>query len=326
MIARVLERAGGGYVRPLDPQRDLEPLADLIESAFGEELALTSSPMVRDMRQMALLGPLLWVAGAAVHLFSGYVWIEDGQLVGNISLTEDREPGTWNISNVAVLPAYRGRGIAGQLLDVALAHVRQRRGRRILLQVRADNAPALALYTHRGFTIFDTVHELDLPFHAWPVVLGISPALRRLRPSDARPLLHLILASTPPAVLRHRPSLLDAYRRGVWDRVGQWLQMAFNSRERWEWVAPWGKELVGYGLLTAKLPNGPHEVELHVRPDQRGLWELPLAEALLHTALHLPRQHVRAYISASHPEALHALHRLGFKTLRVLAQMVLELG
>lgn len=326
MIAHVLERATGGYVRPLDLQHDLEPLADLIESAFGDELALTGSQMVRDMRQMALLGPLLWVAETAAHFLSGYVWIEDGQLVGNISLTEDRQPGTWNISNVAVLPAYRGRGIAGQLVDVAIAHVRRRRGRRILLQVRADNAPALALYAHRGFTTFDTLHELDLPPHAWPVVLGVSPALRRLRGSDARPLLRLILASTPTEVLRHRPGLLGSYRRGGWYRLGEWLQAAFTGRERWEWVAPWGEELAGYGLVTAKLPHGPHELELHVRPGQRGLWEMPLAEALLHTALRLPRQHLRAYISASHPEALNALHNLGFKTLRVLTQMVLELG
>ncbi|MFV8820091.1 ribosomal protein S18-alanine N-acetyltransferase [Haliea sp. E17] len=56
-----------------------------------------------------------------------------------------------SIDNIAVHPAAQGRGLGGVLLGEALAVLRDRRVQRCVLDVRASNAPALALYRRYSF-------------------------------------------------------------------------------------------------------------------------------------------------------------------------------
>jgi len=328
MIAQAVRKCSlADHIRPFNPARDLGALARLIEAAFGEELAVTGSSIVRDMRQMALLGPMLWAAHAVTPFFTGYVWIEGGQFVGNASLSQESErSSTWVLSNVAVRPEFRGRGIAGQLLEAAIAHVRRDRGRRVLLQVRADNQAALALYRHHGFITFDTLHELNLAEYNWPLAPGLDTVpLRRAYARDSQRLYQLVAVSTPREVLLRHPLRAQRFRRGLWWWLGQSFQLAFNGQQLSELVAEQQGELVAYGSVNAHLLHGPNELELYVLPGQRGRWELPLVEGLINLIQDMPRYSLRAYISASHPEGLRALGQLGFETLRVLEQMSLEL-
>lgn len=55
------------------------------------------------------------------------------------------------IMNIGVLPAWRRRGIASALLDRFLSEAAVRGARVAFLEVRASNAPALALYEKSGF-------------------------------------------------------------------------------------------------------------------------------------------------------------------------------
>jgi N-acetylglutamate synthase len=48
--------------------------------------------------------------------------------------------------------AWRGRGLGGAIVAALLAEARRRGAAKAFLQVTADNAPALALYTRFGFT------------------------------------------------------------------------------------------------------------------------------------------------------------------------------
>ena len=76
MIAHAIERrTNAGYMRPFVPHRDLGSLATLIERSFETEISDTGSTIVRDLRQMAMLGPLLRATGAIVTPFTGFVWI-----------------------------------------------------------------------------------------------------------------------------------------------------------------------------------------------------------------------------------------------------------
>ncbi|MBC7237357.1 MAG: GNAT family N-acetyltransferase [Chloroflexi bacterium] len=316
----------GEHIRPFDPRRDLEGLADLIEIAFGRELALTESRMVQDMRQVAQWGPILWAA-QAFQLFAGYVWVEGDTLVGNVSFSRDKQADdTWIIANVAVLPEYRGRGIAGRLMDAAIEHIRRQGGKRILLQVKAENEPARALYRHRGFVPFDTLHELSLSPAHWPLLLG-SPdkRLRPVRRGDQQALFRLVQASTPPEVLRRRPIRASDFRRNIFWQLGQTLRLLLGGKALLELIAEGDKGLLAYGALTAQLLRGSYEMAIHVLPEQRGHWELALIQGLFHLLERLPRQTVRANVSSSHPEALQAFECMGFRTLRVLEQMSLEL-
>ena len=56
-----------------------------------------------------------------------------------------------HINNLAVRPAYRRQGMGGQLLDAVLKEGARLGARAALLEVRAANAGAQALYLGRGF-------------------------------------------------------------------------------------------------------------------------------------------------------------------------------
>ena len=56
------------------------------------------------------------------------------------------------VLNVAVEPNFRGKGLAGQMLDALLIELGARGVRKAFLEVRESNAAARALYGSRGFT------------------------------------------------------------------------------------------------------------------------------------------------------------------------------
>ena len=79
-----------------------------------------------------------------------YLVARDGDdLVGYAGLCD--YPDEAFVQTMAVAPRAQGRGLGGQLLRALLAEA-QRRGQRVVsLEVRADNAPAQALYARHGF-------------------------------------------------------------------------------------------------------------------------------------------------------------------------------
>jgi GNAT superfamily N-acetyltransferase len=147
-------------LRPVNLRTDLLPLADLIEIAFADTMDSSGRAAVREMRSLSRLGPglsvLLGMNDLAQGVGLGFVWMEDGRIVGNTSIYPANVPTgpSWIIANVAVHPNYRGRGIARQLVQASLAMIRQRsRGRSVsaVLQVDADNAIARHVYERLGF-------------------------------------------------------------------------------------------------------------------------------------------------------------------------------
>ncbi len=155
---RLKESSTSSGLRPVNLRTDLAPLADLIELAFSASMDSGGRAAVREMRTLSRLGPglsvLLGMNDLAQGVGLGYVWIENGQLVGNTSIYPANVPTgpTWIIANVAVHPAYRGRGIARQLVEASLTMIRQRnRSASAILQVEADNDVAYQLYQRLGF-------------------------------------------------------------------------------------------------------------------------------------------------------------------------------
>lgn len=57
------------------------------------------------------------------------------------------------IISIGVLPEMRAHGIGGALMDEFIRQMAARGVTAIFLEVAADNAPALSLYRHQGFTM-----------------------------------------------------------------------------------------------------------------------------------------------------------------------------
>ncbi len=103
------------HLRPLDHSRDLMPVADLIEECFRETIdpdGLEYLSYLRDVarQEQAVPGWALYTAQIRSR-FDGYVWEDNGKIVGNVTLLPARKQGKriFLIANVAVKPEYRSR-------------------------------------------------------------------------------------------------------------------------------------------------------------------------------------------------------------------------
>ena len=320
-----LTRSSRGPIRPFNPARDMNALADLIQVCFGHELVVTNSRIVRDLRQLSVAGPLVWAVNNVTPVFGGFVWIENDRLVGNASVFRAHAPKAWTIANVAVLPEYRGRGIASQLVDASLDHLRNMGARQALLQVRADNPSAQAIYLRRGFSVYDQVVEMFYPRGPWPLVLGPrSQRLRRVHARDGRSLHRLAVACMPDAAQRVRPLDSAEFRRGIGWQIARFFREGLSNRHSVELVGDSGGQIVAHFEASVRMIQGPHEVRFRVHPSQRGLWEKDLAEAAIVALTETPRLGCKATVASQHVSQVNALRALGFEPLRTLDQMVLE--
>lgn len=86
-----------------------------------------------------------------LNAVGAYVWCaqEQTQLIGFVALRF--VAGVGEITNVAVLPAWCGRGIGSRLLEQTFSWVRQQGGGKITLEVGAHNTSARKLYEKAGF-------------------------------------------------------------------------------------------------------------------------------------------------------------------------------
>lgn len=212
-------------VRLLDVSRDLLPVADLIELCFNETLDADGRRYLRQMRAAGRSTHFLrWAAQVTEQLalpMSGFVWQEAGRIVGNISLIPYFS--WWRrvlmIANVAVDPAWRGRGIARTLTQAALAAV-VRHGAEGWLQVRDDNPVALQLYLSLGFTEQarrSTWHSQPGWLTGRKIETGLSVIGRRSQ--DWQPQRKALLQTYPQDLWWHFPIQLGWMQPGL---VGVW--------------------------------------------------------------------------------------------------------
>lgn len=74
-----------------------------------------------------------------------------------------------NVHDIAVLPAWRGRGIAQQLLAAAEAHAREQGCCKLTLEVLSNNTRAQNAYLRFGFALYtlDAAHGHALFMQKW---------------------------------------------------------------------------------------------------------------------------------------------------------------
>ena len=144
-------------LRPFDARRDLGAVADLVELCFADTLDSEGRDYVARMRSAARNSPFLsWAAATAEWAsvpMGGFVWLQDGRLVGNASLIPYFVKGRrfFLIANVAVHPEYRRQGIARRLTERAVEYARQKGTPSTWLHVREENFGAVQLYRDLGF-------------------------------------------------------------------------------------------------------------------------------------------------------------------------------
>lgn len=88
---------------------------------------------------------------------SWLAWV-DGEAVGLLNAIEGFSSFAarplLNVHDLAVLPAWRGRGLGRALLRAAEAHARQRGACKLTLEVLSGNTNAAALYASEGYALY----------------------------------------------------------------------------------------------------------------------------------------------------------------------------
>lgn len=326
VVAMLRERRAQTGVRLFDPYRDLKPVAELIAAAFGDRLDPAGQVALVEMRRIARWGPLLWwlywPRWSSVGVTPGFVWVEEGCVVGNASLRRALRWGGFFIGNVAVHPDWQGRGIASGLMEAALEEISARGGRWVGLEVRADNQVAHRLYERLGFReVGRTLHMLRPAGLPWAGSLSSHPSLRRGRRRDNAALIELVRAVVPepqrPLLERRR----EDYQPG-WERaLDRWLE---GRREVW-WVIEENAVVCGAVRALCERGRRPDRLEVLAAPEHSGRFESVLVQQGVTSLRTAPKKMIETVLPDPTEPLVAALEAACFQRVRALVQMRLDL-
>lgn len=328
MVATSLGQSKSDFrgILPFDPARDLGAVARLLEAAFREENAMRFSrvPLVRE------LGIFMWTLNympAFPENISGFVWAEDGQIVGNLTLTRDEGwTDRYFISNVAVQRNFRRMGIARQLLRTALDELRAHRARWALLNVRPNNPGAIALYAESGFEEIEMRGEWTLtsPYRLPTMNPALRAEVRPLRWSDRKDVVELGRAVVPEKIRKLRRQELHPYWLDWEDRLTEMIGDFFIGQRTRRYVVERAGKLAALVTVHGQRIFTPHRFQIEVHPDFRGHLETELVAFALNELTTFPIRSVRVNGTSTHPELIAALEQVGFTMAQGLTLMALS--
>lgn len=249
MVSLSIRRAdapdiSGNGIRAINTETDLPALAHLLEVAFQEKMDSGGRVALQQLRDIGRMGVLLrWFPSSlAEGIRRSLVWVEDGRLLGNLSLYSEKLPHqkqqAWILANIAVLPGQRNRGIATQLINTALEKLRQEESPLIVLQVDEENVTARNLYQRLGF-VEENVFDIWLRQRNAAIPKGEDQGRFLLRSSAVlRKMEHQLALKTRAneqgGIAWLRPLDVSDFAAGV---RGFWLQLrAGRIRERRLWI------------------------------------------------------------------------------------------
>ena len=311
-------------VRSLNILRDLPHVADLIELCFSSTIDGEGQRYLSDMRRAGRDDKLSrWATHMAETTslpLTGYVWEENGKIIGNASLIPFRDKGQriYLIANIATHPDQRRRGIARILTQRAMQHARHKRASAIWLHVRDDNPGAIKLYQDLGFQEFArrTAWQANSDVHLLKPYtdLQIVPRHARFWPLQADWLRRLY----PETLDWYQPLNLNTFRPGLWNL----FYLLFRDFDIKHWAAISPRSASGEELLATLtwVPRGSSSEALYAAtaPSAKA------AEALTQLLLHARRStsyHTTLALDYPADTMTEALQAAGFKPRRTLIWM-----
>ena len=323
-VASLTTNQQSNHIRRVNPSSDLDQIADLIEICFPIQFDQDGKYYIQEMRRAArdlrMLGWISTLSEMGTLRASGFVWEENGQIIGNLSLIPFQIKGRQfhMIANVAVHPLYRQRGIARALTDRALYHLRKQKDNSVWLQVRDDNPAAIELYRSVGFkdqTVRTTWRIRPVDFH--PITQPVqTPLIFRCRKkSDWKLQLECLAVNYPQSIRWNLPVEFHRLNPGL-------VQVIVNYLDG-ETFKHWSIESDGKccGVITWQKTNR-YANNLWLSFPEEGE-ELYLPGALNDICKHLPKKHP---LSIDYPKGRYEDQFIthGFEKFRTLIWMQMQ--
>lgn len=303
--------------RPIQMGQDIPQIVSLLELVFGESMGdgwLTAGPA------------FLWQFNPLLNrLVPGYVWEENGRIVGNVTLLPTESTDRYIIVNVAVHPDYRQRGIARALMQGVIELVRSKRGRHIVLQVVKDNTSAVHLYETLQFQKLGSVASWATQQSRLHAIPAYQPeetpvAIRELKGSEWEKAYALDVQTLHPFLNWPEPLAPDAYRKGFW----RWLGNLANGRQTETWVTEQDNQLTGMATILSEFGRA-HTLSLRIHPRWQGQLERPLFAKMVRRLRYLPRRAIHMDHLDGDVPMNQLLTEANFSRRRVLTHMHLDL-
>jgi ribosomal protein S18 acetylase RimI-like enzyme len=275
-----------GKLRPME-LTELDRMLDLMEVAFAEDAAREGRSLRDDMAGLKSLLPLLRVLmkirPSFADKFYTLAWEVDGRFVAGITLSQQgNDKQRWYIFNVATHPDFRGRGLARNLVAAALDHVRARGGKRVLLDVRADNVAAYNLYRSVGFLHLETSTTLKgalshLPAPEWPT----NCSVRQLSEADWQPAFDLAQRLASDATRAVCPITPAQFQEGSFSRLVQRGLNRAQKRRSERWLVDRAGKPIGLAASYVQLTGrNPHHIEVSLDPAAADIAPALLAQTI----------------------------------------------
>ncbi len=313
--------------RPINLNRDVPQIIKLLELVFGRRLGGDGQRLFNSEAGMSQPAFLWRLSPISSKLALGYVWEEDGRIVGNATLLATRTDGRYLVVNVAVHPDFRRRGIARGLMESLLALTQERHGRQILLQVVKDNMAAINLYQSMQFKTIGSMTTWRCSMTRLrdiEAVIGSQhePILRELARQEWQSAYQLDTACLQPDLNWPEPLPQDAYKSGFWRRMDNLL----NGRHAEAWVTTNdANQLTGLVGIWSEWGR-THQVTLRVHPAWQRKIERPLLAKAIRRLHYLPRRNIRLDHPASDEFVNQLLREANFQPRRTLTHMRLDMA
>lgn len=310
-----------GIVRPLNLNRDVPQVMSLLRLVFAPALDADGRRALNALgtKPVTLLRFNQLASGAV----PGFVWEADQTIVGNVSIIPTRSRERAIVANVAVHPEHRRQGIALQLMQATLGHLRGRGVKTVSLQVKTENSGARVLYDRLGFDWLGATTLWRASSAQWRLIEADEPFLiRPIRRGEHRKAYAVDLNSQPNALNWPEPLKPDFYKVGLLQRLDQ----LFNGKQFEAWVVP-GED--GSLLATASISGEwgrAHRLALRVPPARQAELTRPLFAKLLRRLGYL-RQRSVVIEHLANDEYMNALlQEANFRPKRTLGTMQLQLA
>jgi ribosomal protein S18 acetylase RimI-like enzyme len=245
------------HVRPIRLRKDLSRIADLVELCFADHMDAEGRTYLHHIRKAGSDANSYYLDARSPETstipFHGYVWEENGQIIGNITLIylKKNNQALYFIANVAVSPEHRNQGIAKELTLRAMQHVKEHDGKSVVLQVREDNPTAIHIYESLGF------YEINRRTNWVPgekivdkKALSSNVEVTHRKSEDWSQQKLWLQDTYPENVAWFLPFQLSKHEPGIWKTLMRWLDSEFIRF----WSAREGERLLGLATLETINP------------------------------------------------------------------------
>jgi ribosomal protein S18 acetylase RimI-like enzyme len=238
---------------------------------------------IRSLKRIWPLFALLRTFSAdARDLIRGFFCEVDGKLAGNISCQRQGE--AWYISDVVVLPEYRGKGYARKLVEACLEDIRARGGKQVSLDVISGNVPPIELYRSAGFRDFTSLSFYEMKGYHPLLETGTDDCRVEEIKGDSWKLRHEFWKRvTPAAIQEFAPVTESKFRRPAFTRAfnSLWRSLTGEKFQVYALLRGRGRHVLGVAALTKRTKEGgTNTLEIGLDETYNGKAEYFLTEIL----------------------------------------------